>query len=154
MDSFACSSEDHPVTHRDESDITAVELALTLRLRNTGIRRTPFSRSCKADSHLVHSWHERPLNWEAWQPWRSSRDRSRDMLMLTATLVMFPHWISSSWRRPAVVSSTARCSSIKEFRKRTTLVDGCGGKLEVQAGTVPCSGSDIAGRGKGPWSRL
>ena len=28
LDSFACNFEDHPVTRRDESDITAVRLAL------------------------------------------------------------------------------------------------------------------------------
>ena len=71
-DSFACNHEDHPVTHRDESDITAVELAalhhelavdplrwfvgfaVIKTLAFIGCRKPGVAR---ADPNLVHHWY-------------------------------------------------------------------------------------------------
>ena len=57
LDFFACNYEDNPVTRRDGSDTTPSKLAIsrwihcsrlmTLRWRNTGVRRMPFTSSCR-----------------------------------------------------------------------------------------------------------
>ena len=76
-DSVACNYKDHPVTCRDESDITAVELAalhhelawthcvglLTSRWKNAGIRRMTHVSCCKGDPDLVHRWYVRPIEF-------------------------------------------------------------------------------------------
>ena len=50
---FACNYEDHPVTHRGESDITSVELAALLRkaLAFFGCRKPAVAR---VDPNLAH----------------------------------------------------------------------------------------------------
>ena len=76
-DSFACNYEDHPVTRRDESDITAVELtALVRELAVDPLRwfddfvmeKTLAFFGCRipavarADANLVHRWLDDQLN--------------------------------------------------------------------------------------------
>ena len=96
LDSFACNHEDHPDTLRRKSDVTVVELAaLRHELAVDPVRSF-------ADFAMEEHWHSSDAffqpsqrliricstdgTYEAWQLWRSSRDRSRSLLLSTATL--------------------------------------------------------------------
>ena len=78
LDSFACIYEDHPVTGRDESDITAVELAALhdelavdplCWFADFSVEKHWHSSDAVlpavagADPNLVHSWHVRPTEF-------------------------------------------------------------------------------------------
>ena len=74
LDSFACNFDDYPVTRRDESDITAVELAALHHelavdpLRwfvdfETG-KHCGIPASAEADPDLAHHWKVRPIEFE------------------------------------------------------------------------------------------
>ena len=167
LDSFACN-EDPQVSRRDESDTTAVELSALhhelavdplrwfddFEMENTGIRRMPYTSSCKGWSTSGNAGTYDQSNWggvaameelakqiQSW--WCLQRPWQRELVRFTFWL-----WNTTSWRRPGAVSSVARCPSNQGFqgnRARSTTLSWT--RVVVQAAKGPPRGGKVEAPG-------